>query len=201
MTWFDWLRYVMALLLVATTPGAFLFWFVVHPFVPFWRRVGYRWGFVVAYGQYAVILVALVLLRRTYLTIDFGANAVTIVLGVLFLVTGQIVLRGWRRQLKMRTLYGWPELAPGRYQSKLLCEGIYARVRHPRYLQIILSLTGWALITNYLASYVMIAVGGVLLALLIPLEERELVARFGQAYEEYRRNVPALIPRWRSRSG
>jgi protein-S-isoprenylcysteine O-methyltransferase Ste14 len=196
---FDTVRHVMALLLVATTPGAFTYWFVVHPFVPFWRRVGYRWGFVVAYGQYAVIVIVLVLLRRTYLAIDFGANVVTVTLGALFMVAGTIVQRGWRRQLKMRALYGLPELAPGRYESTLLCEGIYARVRHPRYLQIMLSLTGWALISNYLASYVVVAFGGVLLAFLIPLEERELVTRFGQAYEDYRRRVPALIPRFRFR--
>ena len=200
MTRFDWVRYWMALVLVATTPGAFTYWFVVHPFAPFWRRVGYRWGFVAAYGQYAAIVVVLVLLRRSYLAIDFGANAVTITLGVLFMIAGAIVHRGWRRHLKMRILYGLPELAPRRYESKLLCEGIYARVRHPRYLQIILSFTGWALITNYLASYVMLVLAGILLALLIPLEERELVARFGQAYEDYRRKVPALIPRFRSRA-
>jgi protein-S-isoprenylcysteine O-methyltransferase Ste14 len=30
---------------------------------------------------------------------------------------------------------------------------------------------------------------------LIPMEERELAERFGPAYEEYRRRVPAIFPR------
>jgi protein-S-isoprenylcysteine O-methyltransferase Ste14 len=52
-----------------------------------------------------------------------------------------------------------------------------------------------ALIVNYLGVYVLlIAVippGYVMLA----LEERELLGRFGDAYREYQRNVPRFIPR------
>ena len=34
-------------------------------------------------------------------------------------------------------------------------------------------------------------------AVMIRYEERELVARFGSAYREYQRSVPAIFPRWR----
>jgi hypothetical protein len=34
----------MALMLVCVLPGAFTFWFVIHPFVGFWRR--YHLAFV-----------------------------------------------------------------------------------------------------------------------------------------------------------
>ncbi len=34
------------------------------------------------------------------------------------------------------------------------------------------------------------------IVLAIPLEERDLLRRFGSAYEDYRRRVPAFIP-WR----
>jgi protein-S-isoprenylcysteine O-methyltransferase Ste14 len=197
MTWFDWVRYAMALMLVAMVPPAFLYWFVIHPFVAFWRRVGYGWGMVAGLGQYVVVMMVLVLLRQPLLATDFGTSGLTIAIGVPFIVTGAAVRRRWRKQLRMRTLYGLPELAPERQENKLLCEGIYARVRHPRYLEMVLGITGWALLSNYLASYLVIVYACVALALLIPLEERELVARFGRAYEDYRRRVPALLPRWR----
>jgi protein-S-isoprenylcysteine O-methyltransferase Ste14 len=35
--------------------------------------------------------------------------------------------------------------------------------------------------------------------LMLELEERELLNRFGKAYEEYRRDVPQLVPYWRKR--
>jgi len=70
-------------------------------------------------------------------------------------------------------------------------------VRHPRYLEILVGFLGWALFCNYLAAYLVWAFLVVALLILIPMEERELVQRFGPAYEEYRRRVPALIPRLR----
>jgi hypothetical protein len=55
------------------------------------------------------------------------------------------------------------------------------------------------LIVNYLGLYLLMACvlppGYVMLV----LEERELVNRFGKAYEDYRRDVPRLLPYWRKR--
>jgi protein-S-isoprenylcysteine O-methyltransferase Ste14 len=54
---------------------------------------------------------------------------------------------------------------------------------------------GYALIANHLAPY--LAVGAWVAAILaiVPLEERELRARFGGSYDDYRRRVPRFIPR------
>jgi protein-S-isoprenylcysteine O-methyltransferase Ste14 len=105
--------------------------------------------------------------------------------------------RHLQQQLHNSILFGLPELAPDRYPGKLLTDGIYARMRHPRYAQIVVALFGWALLSNYIASYVVVLVVIAAIALVIPLEERELAHRFGEEYEAYRRRVPALIPRWR----
>ena len=45
---------------------------------------------------------------------------------------------------------------------------------------------GHALFAAFLTTYMLIA---------IPLEERDLVNVFGTQYEEYRRRVPALVPK------
>jgi protein-S-isoprenylcysteine O-methyltransferase Ste14 len=37
--------------------------------------------------------------------------------------------------------------------------------------------------------------------IIIPLEERELLARFGADYEAYRRRVPRIMPRFARKTG
>jgi len=54
---------------------------------------------------------------------------------------------------------------------------------------------GWALFTNYLALYIAVPLTLGFLYLIARLEERELLDRFGVEYEQYRAEVPMLIPR------
>jgi protein-S-isoprenylcysteine O-methyltransferase Ste14 len=199
MTTFDRIRYAIALLLLLTGPGAVLFWFPIHPFARFWRRVGATWGYAAGGAVYAASAAILATYRHSLLSIDFGTGSVAIVLGCVLLAAHLWLRRLWRRQLKMRTLYGVPELAPDRVPSVLLTEGVYARIRHPRYGEIILGYAGFACVSNYLAAYgaTVFMVLGILV--LIPVEERELAERFGEPYAEYRRRVPALIPRFGNR--
>jgi protein-S-isoprenylcysteine O-methyltransferase Ste14 len=71
--------------------------------------------------------------------------------------------------------------------------GPYRWVRHPLYLFMILmiwscpDLTSDRLLFNGLWT-VWIAIGSI-------FEERDLVSEFGNAYREYQRKVPMLIPR------
>lgn len=78
----------------------------------------------------------------------------------------------------------------------LRTQGPHRFVRHPLYAGLLLILWGriadpFDLATAFWAS-VYIAVG-------IVLEEKKLVALYGEAYAEYRRRVPALIP-WKGRA-
>lgn len=76
--------------------------------------------------------------------------------------------------------------------------GLYAWVRHPIYLfgLIILWLTPvmtWNVLALNLGASLYMTLGAAL------LEERKLRAEFGEAYAEYQRRVPMLIPRPRRR--
>jgi protein-S-isoprenylcysteine O-methyltransferase Ste14 len=91
-----------------------------------------------------------------------------------------------------------PELSQRRYPGKLLTEGIYAKVRHPRYVEALLGTLGYALFANYLAVYIAFLLAIPALYLVVLLEERELRDRFGAEYEEYSRRVPRFVPRFGS---
>jgi methanethiol S-methyltransferase len=195
MTAFGWVRYLIALLLLVTGPGSVLFWFPVHPLTRTWRRVGYRWAYVAGFGVYVLSAVVLAVYRRPLLSIEFGTSYPMIALGLLLIASAMAIHRRRHRYLTTKRLLGLPQLAPDRYPSTLLTEGAYAWVRHPRYAEVLLGCLGYALVSNYLAAYGVTAFLALSIAVLIPMEERELAERFGPAYEEYRRRVPTIMPR------
>jgi hypothetical protein len=100
-----------------------------------------------------------------------------------------------RRELGTKTLLGLPELSERAYPGRLLQDGIYRVIRHPRYLSVIVGTPAFALVANYLGAYLVLLICLLVLYPVIVLEERELVRRFGRDYEEYRSQVPAIIPR------
>jgi protein-S-isoprenylcysteine O-methyltransferase Ste14 len=189
-------RYVLALLLIMMVPGAFLFWFSIHPFVQFWRRVGPRRTLAIHYGLVLLLAGAIFLIRRPLLAVDFGTDPLLVVLSIPLLAVSVALRLVLSRQLKNKTLTGLPELAPEAYRSRLLTEGVYAHVRHPRYLQFLLALLALALFANYLATYILFGLGLVWVFPVTQIEERELRDRFGAEYEAYRARVPRLVPKF-----
>jgi protein-S-isoprenylcysteine O-methyltransferase Ste14 len=195
----DSLRYFIALLLLVSLPPAFLFWMVVHPFARFWRGLGPWWTHGVVWTLIAPGMVGLFRIREPLLASEFGTRVPLVALGVLCLIVA-----GWLRLLLHRhfsnaALAGLPELDPKRYPGRLVTEGLYARIRHPRYVQFALALLGWALIVNYLAVYVIWSLWWPAVYLIAILEERELRERFGPEYEVYCRHVPRFLPRFDER--
>jgi len=194
----DTIRYYLALLTVATLPWAILYWYLIHPFVGFWRRVGPR----ITYGILMVLLtlsIAVTLrFREPLLAVRYGTGPVLwVAAGVAYLAAG-IVERRCRRYLKFRVLVGIPELAAGSGRSELLTEGIYARVRNPRYISVMLGMIAAGLFVNYLSLWILVAATGPALYGIAVLEERELRDRFGEAYIQYCQRVPRFVPRLRS---
>jgi protein-S-isoprenylcysteine O-methyltransferase Ste14 len=76
-------------------------------------------------------------------------------------------------------------------QRYLLRQGPYAVSRHPMYLSELTLLFGWVIFYGSVAVLMAFAVACAVFNLVnVPLEERALEARFGQAYREYKRRVP-----------
>lgn len=75
---------------------------------------------------------------------------------------------------------------------------IYKHVRHPLYIG--WGIAFWAIPTMTL-GHLLFATGLTIYMILATLlEERDLIAHFGEQYEEYRRRVPRFIPRWDRKS-
>jgi protein-S-isoprenylcysteine O-methyltransferase Ste14 len=100
-----------------------------------------------------------------------------------------------RRGFSTDQVLGRSELQPHKHEQRLVTEGIRARIRHPYYLAHLLHLTGWAVGTGSTAIVGLEVFAILTGALMLPLEERELVRRFGDEYRDYQRRVPAIFPR------
>jgi len=193
--WIDVVRWVMGVMLAISLPPAILYWFLVHPFVGFWRRAGLWVTFTFLTVFYLGSAAGLFLIRRPLLGRDLGTSIPLILISLPLLVVSGVISRKRRRYLTFKRLAGVPEVAPETHGIDLLQEGIYARIRHPRYVEFTLALVGWSLFCNFQGLYIMTAVTVVLLLLIVELEERELRGRFGQAYADYCARVPRFIPR------
>ena len=189
-------RYIVALLVIATLPSGLLFWFVVHPFIGFWRRQGPKITYTVVIAMLLAVGTVLVLARGVLLETEYGTNYVLVALaGVFYLIAAAIELQ-CRKHLKFRILVGMPELVPEPAMGKLLTSGIYGRVRHPRYVSAFFGVVAVALFSNYLAAYVIAGAMVPALHALTFFEERELRDRFGEEYAAYSRRVPKFVPSW-----
>lgn len=187
-------RYVMAVLTLMGLPPAMAYWFVVHPFVSFWRRRGPRVTFSVLAVIYVALMTGTFLLRDHLVAGDYGTSWALVSAAIPIMVVCGWVQYHRKKQLKWKTLAGLPEIDPEGHGGELLTRGIYGKIRHPRYLEFMLGMTAWALVINYLSVYVATVFTFLLLGVIVILEERELAERFGEAYAEYRARVPRFIP-------
>ncbi|MGE5234349.1 MAG: methyltransferase family protein [Acidobacteriota bacterium] len=96
--------------------------------------------------------------------------------------------------LRMLGRYFTPAVTVREGQS-VVERGAYRFVRHPSYTGALLLLLGFALaLTNGLSVVVMMAIGGVIYAYRIRVEEAALVARLGEPYRDYMRRTKRLVP-------
>ncbi|SPF56712.1 putative Isoprenylcysteine carboxyl methyltransferase [Candidatus Sulfopaludibacter sp. SbA4] len=190
----DAVRYYAALLLLMLMPGGLLYWCSIHPLIHFWRRIGPRKTIAVHLAGLTLLAYLFYLLRKPLLAVEFGSRPAFLVPGLLLIALSVAMRARVSRHLTGKILTGMPELAPDKYPVHLLTDGPYARVRNPRYLQILVAILGWALFSNYLSSYVLFAASVILLQVVIRLEEKELRSRFGPAFDEYCARVPRLVP-------
>jgi protein-S-isoprenylcysteine O-methyltransferase Ste14 len=189
------IRYVVALWMAAFLPPAILFWLAIHPFVHFWRGIGVAATYWILIPLMLVMTAVVFWYRAPVMAVDFGFQWPLAVPGAILFAVGLWVDRQAKRHLRFRTLAGVPELKGSGEEQTILRDGVYARIRHPRYVGITVNLVGTALLTNYLVGYLLVVFTLLTLWAVTVLEERELVERFGDEYRRYQAAVPRFVPR------
>jgi len=174
-----------------------LFWLVVHPFAPKWREhqgkiypmLGFIWLVLMASVGYAT---AQYRHDRLYATPWSWLPA------ALLLLAGFTLYRRLTRSDRMsrNTIMGRPELRPIENEQKLITTGLHGIIRHPIYVAHWLILTGWTIGCGTSAMFTMWIFAMIFGSIMVRAEEKELEARFGEPYREYKNTVPMLIPKF-----
>src|SRR4051794_28751015 len=180
---------------VVVLPSGVLFWLLIHPWAHRWRAIGPRRTYLIVLPIVFGFAAWVAHFRRWLLGTDLGTSWTLIGIAAVLFSVSIWTQRQYSRELSVSILVGIPELSPpGRQRPRLLREGIYAVVRHPRYLSAGLGVAGNALVINYAGFYFLLVFVILPLGyLLLLLEERELIGRFGDAYRTYQQDVPQFV--------
>ncbi|MBL7075491.1 isoprenylcysteine carboxylmethyltransferase family protein [candidate division KSB1 bacterium] len=105
-----------------------------------------------------------------------------------------LILSGYLARTGLSIVFGKEGEKPG-----VIRESVFNVVRHPVYLSEILLYLGLLMLSISLAAAVVWIIAIRFLHYISHYEERLLLARFGEEYEQYMREVPMWIPRLRKR--
>jgi protein-S-isoprenylcysteine O-methyltransferase Ste14 len=88
----------------------------------------------------------------------------------------------------------WSGTVTLKQDHELIRSGPYRFVRHPIYTGLLIAVLGTALSLGEWRGLITLALFAIAFVRKIGIEERFMRETFGDAYERYRRDVPALIP-------
>jgi protein-S-isoprenylcysteine O-methyltransferase Ste14 len=104
-------------------------------------------------------------------------------------------ISGYLAQTGLKIVFG--EVRP---EPVVIDKGVFQIVRHPIYLGAILCYLATVLITLSLVSALVLCIIIIFYHFLARFEERLLIDKFGESYEEYMERVPMWFPKIRKRN-
>lgn len=142
-------------------------------------------------------LPAIITFPSHYITTDLFPFFSAIPFGIFLIVIGVLIRRpsgGFDFDVDSYIYLMFPE------KSRKVEGGIYKYVRHPRYLGRFFIVIGLGVIANNILALGVALIHFLSYFLLINVEDKELVKRFGESFKKHQKEVPALIPKvknWR----
>lgn len=120
---------------------------------------------------------------------------INLILGCIFIAIG-ILLGLWSNYVQFTAGRGTP--VPIMATQQLLTQKPYSYCRNPMALGAIVLYLGVAILIGSLSALGLVLLFAIVLLLYIKfVEEKEMELRFGDAYREYRKQTPFIIPRFR----
>lgn len=173
-----------------------LWWIPVHGARELMRRIGLsRYPFIFVLW----LPIAYLIYDNRGFLLEYRIHfPVTVMLtGISLGLTG-IFLQLWAlKELTTKVITGVPEILNDP-RSRLIVRGPFSHIRHPTYVSHTLMFAGVFLFSGVLATALVALIDFCIVSLIIvPMEEKELLQRFGDEYHSYMARVPRFVPRIR----
>lgn len=179
---------ILAIITIMVWPVVPLFWIPVHGLSRIFKKLG-----ILTYVMPAAVWppVAYLIYSKREFLLQFKIQMPVIlqIIGGLFLISGGILQIWTGILLGLWALMGLPEVSRN-VKGRIVTEGPFSIVRHPTYLSHTLMFSGIFFLTGvFTVGIITILDILVINFLVIPLEERELLERFGLDYKKYMEKV------------
>jgi protein-S-isoprenylcysteine O-methyltransferase Ste14 len=181
------LNNILAILTIMFWPAIPLFWIPVHIATNFFKNLGALSYFLS--GTLWIPVAYLLYHQQALLLAHKVSFHYPVNLFGLILVCAGTVLHLWTIRLLGIGIIGIPQVF-SRIRNTLVTNGPFAVVRHPTYLAHTLIFSGMFFMTGVYALAIIAIIDFITVnVIIIPLEEKELVKRFGEEYDQYKTKV------------
>ncbi len=179
---------LLAMVTIMVWPVVPLFWIPVHGLSRFFKRIGIL-TYLLPSITWPPIAFFIYQNRDFFLQFKLDFPVIINIIGIILLIIGTILHIWTGKLLGLFGLMGLPEISKKK-EGRLITEEIFSFVRHPTYLAHTILFTGIFLYTEVLFVGILTITDLIIVnILIIPLEEKELLGRFGEAYNEYKKKV------------
>jgi protein-S-isoprenylcysteine O-methyltransferase Ste14 len=178
----------LAIATIMFWPAIPLFWTPIHFAPGFFRKLRL---FTYIMPLFTWLPVAYLIFRNRTFLMNYKIDLPLFVngIGIVLFILGTSLHIWTVKLLGILGIIGVPEVF-SKIKESLVTVGPFSIVRHPTYLAHTLMFSGVLLITGVKAVGILTVMDLIVInAVIIPLEERELLRRFGEEYQEYKKNV------------
>lgn len=178
---------IVAIITIIIWPIVPLFWIPIHGLSRVFKRIGI-FSYILPPAVWLPLAYLIYINRDFFLHYKIQIPILFQLMGYLLFISGAILQVWTGILLGLLGLIGIPEVTGAK--GRLITKGPFSVVRHPTYLSHTLMFSGIFLITEVIAVGVITILDIIVINfLVIPLEEKELIERFGEEYKKYRGRV------------